>query len=330
MVLDIILVGAATLFLLYFMGANAAGHVTGPLVGGRVLRFKKAVIFSAISVFIGALLQGHLIRAVVGKGIVSNLQVDALGVTIVLLSAAVWVCIATIFGWPVSISQSTIGAIIGYGLISHAVINWHRVATIFGGVLINPIFAAVLTMLIYAGLHRFFPSDDGENSKIWSLPLLLSTIYASYTLGANTFNSVVGVAANVVEANWLLIAGTIAIGLGILIFGKKVIKTAGFEVTHLNPMTAFIVQLSGALVLHSFIYLGIPSTATLAVIGATFGIGAFRKLKDNVQNQSIAQLWQSTPSYRKSTMFKILFAWFVTPLFVAGMSGVLYTLAKIA
>ncbi|MBI2040875.1 MAG: inorganic phosphate transporter, partial [DPANN group archaeon] len=101
MVLEAVLVGAATLFLLYFMGGNAAGHITGPLVGCRVLKFKKAVIFSAVSVFIGALLQGHVIRAVVGKGIVSNLQVDSLGVTIVLLSAAVWVCLATIFGWPV-------------------------------------------------------------------------------------------------------------------------------------------------------------------------------------------------------------------------------------
>ncbi|MBI4096033.1 MAG: inorganic phosphate transporter [DPANN group archaeon] len=329
MVLEVILVGAATLFLLYFMGGNAAGHITGPLVGCRVLKFKKAVIFSAVSVFIGALLQGHVIRAVVGKGIVSNLQVDSLGVTIVLLSAAVWVCLATIFGWPVSISQSTIGAIIGFGLVSQAAINWPRVATIFGGVVLNPIFAAVLTMLIYAGLHKFFPSDDAEKSSMWSIPLLLSTIYASYTLGANTFNSVVGVAANVVRANWLLAAGTIALGLGILIFGKKVIKTAGFEVTHLNPMTAFIVQLSGALVLHGFIYLGIPSTATLAVIGSIFGVGVFRKLKDNVQKQSVVRLWQAMPSQRKSTIFRILFSWFVTPLFVAGLAAVLYILIKI-
>jgi inorganic phosphate transporter, PiT family len=329
MALEAILVGVATLFLLYFMGGNAAGHVTGPLVGGRVLKFRKAVIFSAIAVLAGALLQGHVIRAVVGKGIVSNLQIDPLGVTIVLLSAAVWVCIATIMGWPVSISQSTIGAIIGYGVVAHAAVDWHRVAIIFGGVLLNPILAAGLTMLIYACLYRFFPSDDAEKSSIWSVPLLLSTIYASYTLGANTFNSVVGVAANVISANWLLVAGTIALALGILIFGKKVIKTAGFEVTHLNPMTAFVIQLSGALVLHGFIYLGIPSTATLATIGAIFGVGVFRKLKDNVQNHSVAQLWQATPSQRKSTMFRILFAWFVTPLFVAGLSSAAYMLIKL-
>ncbi|MBI2041114.1 MAG: inorganic phosphate transporter, partial [DPANN group archaeon] len=261
--------------------------------------------------------------------IVSNLQVDSLGVTIVLLSAAVWVCLATIFGWPVSISQSTIGAIIGFGLVSQAAINWPRVATIFGGVVLNPIFAAALTIIIYAGLHKFFPSDDAEKSSMWSIPLLLSTVYASYTLGANTFNSVVGVAANVVRANWLLAAGTIALGLGILIFGKRVIKTAGFEVTHLNPMTAFIVQLSGALVLHGFIYLGIPSTATLAVIGSIFGVGVFRKIKDNAQKQSVVQLWQTTPSQRKNTIFRILFSWFVTPLFVAGLAAVFYVLIRI-
>ncbi len=329
MFFSIILVAAATFFLLYFMGGNAAGHMTGPLIGARVLTFKKAVLFSAIAVFIGALLQGHLIRAVIGKGIVSNLQADSLGVVVVLLSAAAWVCLATIFGWPVSISQSVIGSVIGYGLITNTIINWSRVATIFGSVILNPLFAAVLTIALYAGLHRFFPSDDDEKKRIWAIPLLLSTIYASYTLGANTFNSVVGVAANVMNSGWLLVGGTIALALGILIFGKRVIKTAGFEVTHINPMTAFVIQLAGALVLHVFIYLGIPSTATLAVIGATFGVGVFRKFKDNVQKNTVAQLWQSVPEKRKGTMLKILLAWFITPIFVAGLAAALYVLLKL-
>ncbi len=319
MVIAAIAAFGAVLFLLYFMGGNNAANIIGPAIGARVLKFRKALLIAGISVLVGAFLEGDIIRGIVGRGIVQGLRFDGAGVIIILVAAAAWVGLATKLGWPVSISQSTIGAVIGYGIASHIPVDWHRVAVIFGGTALNPLIAAGVAAAAYFIAHKFYTLEEHEQSVNMTIPLVLSSIYSSYTMGANTFSGVIGVAANIVSTNYLFIFGTIAVAFGVLLFGKKVIKTAGFEITHLSPITAFIAQMTGALVLHMFVYLGIPTSATLASVGAIFGIGLFRKLKDNASNQSLPQLWQATPASRKSTIFKILFAWFVTPVFVAGI-----------
>ncbi len=324
MVVAAVVAFGAVIFLLYFMGGNNAANIIGPAIGARVLKFRKALLIAGISVFVGAFFEGSIIRGIVGRGIVQGLRFDSIGVIIILVAAAAWVGLATKLGWPVSISQSTIGAVIGYGIALHIPVDWHRVAVIFGGTALNPLIAAGIAAAVYFIAHKFYPLEEHEQGVSMAIPLVLSSIYSSYAMGANTFSGVVGVAANIVSTNYLFIFGTIAVALGILFFGKKVIKTAGFEITHLSPVTAFIAQLTGALVLHLFVYLGIPTSATLASVGAIFGIGLFRKLKDNVNNQSLLQLWQATPASRKSTIFKILFAWFVTPVFVAGIVIALY------
>jgi PiT family inorganic phosphate transporter len=157
--------------------------------------------------------------------------------------------------------------------------------------------AAVATVAFWAAAHRLvaWQSIGMENRnqslrKLFRLPLVISAALLSFAHGANDVANAVGPLAAIVAAAqsggvssevgiplWVMLIGAIGISLGLLLFGPKLIRMVGEQITKLNPMRAFCVALSAALTVIVASGLGLPVSSTHIAVGAVFGVGFFRE-----------------------------------------------------
>ena len=171
-----IILTVAGFFVGWNIGANDAANCIGTTVGARIISFRKAAILMAIFVIIGGVLQGHHVMKTVGKGIVIT-STDAytklnnetppqemkeffpddklpdLAIFVALMSAGLFVTLATFLSLPVSTSQSIVGGVAGTGLgivgFQASFFKLKVLAKIFACWIISPI----LTMILAFGLY---------------------------------------------------------------------------------------------------------------------------------------------------------------------------------
>ena len=126
--------------------------------------------------------------------------------------------------------------------------------------------------------------------KLFNIPLICSAALLSFAHGANDVANAVGPLAAVVhtaEAGevltkvsipfWVMLIGAAGISFGLLLFGPKLIRMVGEQITKLNPMRAYCVALSAAVTVIIASWLGLPVSSTHIAVGAVFGVGFFRE-----------------------------------------------------
>lgn len=134
---------------------------------------------------------------------------------------------------------------------------------------------------------------DNRNQSLrvlFRLPLICSAALLSFAHGANDVSNAVGPLYGIVSALrsgdtgggvviplWVMIIGAFGISLGLLLFGPRLIRIVGNEITKLNPMRAFCVALSSAVAVLTASAFAIPVSSTHIAVGAVFGVGLFRE-----------------------------------------------------
>lgn len=300
------------------IGANDAANSLGTAVGSRVLTLRQAIILIVIFGFLGAFLQGSYVIKTIGKGIV---PLDKLGrdlsvyvALVAAFSACAWVVLATYWKMPISTSHSIVGAVAGAGLAVHAPIVWKKLLDIFICWVFTPLGAALLGYIFYrifkSIFYRFMPRKFVR--FILSSLIILSGCYVAYTWGANDVANAVGVIAGtgVISVRDGILLGGLAIILGIITWGYKVIQTIGSEITNLLPIMAFSAQLASAINVHFYTILGIPVSTSHSIVGAIFGVGLVRGVR--VVNLKI--------------MREIVICWLLTPLISGIISFIMLKL----
>jgi inorganic phosphate transporter, PiT family len=152
---------------------------------------------------------------------------------------------------------------------------------------------AVVWALAHVHVHRQSEGMENRNQslrRLFNLPLVISAALLSFAHGANDVANAVGPLAAIVftaQANavtaevtiplWVMIIGAFGISLGLVLFGPKLIRMVGEQITKLNPMRAFCVALSAALTVIIASGLGLPISSTHTAVGAVFGVGFFRE-----------------------------------------------------
>ena len=154
--------------------------------------------------------------------------------------------------------------------------------------------AGVLTFFVARPLIRR-QSEGMENRnqsvrKLFNIPLICSAALLSFAHGANDVANAVGPLAAVVhtaEAGevltkvsipfWVMLIGAAGISFGLLLFGPRLIRMVGEQITKLNPMRAYCVALSAAVTVIIASWLGLPVSSTHIAVGAVFGVGFFRE-----------------------------------------------------
>lgn len=284
------------------LGANDAANLFGPVVGGGAMRFWTAAILASLFVLVGAVTVGESCFA----------TYDALGpqtllsASLITLAAGMTVTLMTLLGLPVSSTQAVVGAILGAGVPSGDVslaplvrigLSW--VFTPIGGLVAAYIPYKLLTLFPHA-----LPSRLVSRVGVTRVGLVLVTCYSAYALGANNVANVTGVyvSSGLLSAGLGAVIGALSIGLGILTFSRRVIETVGSRLVPLDSVTALIVILAEAITLNVYAVIGVPVSASQAVVGAVLGIGLVKSVK----------------TIDRRVLARVLFGWVGTPT-VAGL-----------
>ncbi len=287
------------------IGANDAANSLGAAVGSKVLTLRQAIILIVIFGFLGAYLQGAYVTKTIGKGIVPldqlDKQVSMYVALVAAFAACVWVVLATYWKMPISTSHSIVGAVAGAGLAIGAPVRWKMLLDIFICWIFTPIGAAILGYIFFRILqnlfYRFLPR---KYIKIVVFILIIASgCYVAYTWGANDVANATGVIAGVgvLTPKMSVIFGGLAIILGIMTWGYKVIETIGSEITRLLPIMALSAQLASAVNVHVYTLFGIPVSTSHSIVGAICGVGLVRGIR--VLNFRIMKdmilCWLATP-----------------------------------
>jgi len=125
---------------------------------------------------------------------------------------------------------------------------------------------------------------------LFTIPLILSAALLSFAHGANDVANAVGPLAAIVSTTvsgtvegkvgiplWVMVIGAAGISAGLFLFGPKLIRTVGEQITKMNPIRAFCVSLSAGITVLVASTMGLPVSSTHIAVGAIFGVGFFRE-----------------------------------------------------
>ncbi len=142
---------------------------------------------------------------------------------------------------------------------------------------------------------------DENLHSLFTIPLIFSAALLSFAHGANDVANAVGPLAAVNDALtnmaiskkaaiplWVMVTGGIGISVGLALFGPRLIKTVGSEITELNPMRAFSIMMAAAITVIIASQLGLPVSSTHIAVGGVFGVGFLREWLDS-KNASAQQ-----------------------------------------
>jgi PiT family inorganic phosphate transporter len=170
------------------IGANDLANAMGTSVGSKALTPKRAVLLAAILNFSGAVLVGSRVTETVRKGIIDLDSIGSgdpnwtilIGMLAALLSAALWVTLATFFKMPVSTTHSIVGAMAGFGIAAGglAVVNWDVMGKIAASWIISPLAGAVLAFIAFTLLRkRILNHDHPFDQALRYAPWLVGIVF---------------------------------------------------------------------------------------------------------------------------------------------------------
>ena len=275
----------------FMNGLHDAANSIATVVSTGVLRPQVAVAVAAFFNFVAILIFHLKVAATVGKGIVDPTIIDHYIVFGALIGAITWNGITWFFGLPSSSSHALIGGLIGAGvakagtscLVAEGVTK--TVAFIFLSPLLGFVLGASALVLVSWVFRRMSPYRIDRWFR--RVQLVSSSLY-SLGHGGNDAQKTIGIiwmlliAANVGGAKesapaWVIIACYVAIALGTLLGGWRIVKTMGQKITKLKPVSGVCAETGGALTLFLATYFGIPVSTTHTITGAIVGVGATRK-----------------------------------------------------
>lgn len=159
----ILIISVIAGFLMAFsLGANDVSNAMASSVAAKAITLKQAMFLAAVLNFIGAVFLGSSVVGTIAKGIISpdaftDASVFMIGMLAALLSAGLWVLIASITSFPVSSTHSIIGSIIGFGIVSGHFysINWSMLAIVFSAWILSPFIGALFSFIVFTMIRNF-------------------------------------------------------------------------------------------------------------------------------------------------------------------------------
>ncbi len=172
-------------FMAWGIGANDTANSMSTAVGAKAITPMQAVLIAAILEFTGSYFFGKHVTETIRKGIINpqlinNATVVIYGSLAALLSAGVWLLIASYYGLPVSTTHSIIGGIVGYGLIhaGPAIVNWKKLFYVVLSWIISPILGGLVGFAVFWLIRLTILNTDRpfDNARKWA-PVWISLAF---------------------------------------------------------------------------------------------------------------------------------------------------------
>jgi PiT family inorganic phosphate transporter len=172
------------------IGANDVANNVGPAVGSKALTMMGALAIAAVFEAAGALIAGGEVVSTISKSIVSpeafaDKDVFIYAMLAALLSAAIWVNLATMIGAPVSTTHSIVGGVLGAGISAAgmAAVDWVVMSKIAASWVISPFLGGVVAALFLAFIKYaiLFKEDKIGAAKRW-VPVLVAIMATAFSV----------------------------------------------------------------------------------------------------------------------------------------------------
>jgi inorganic phosphate transporter, PiT family len=277
----------------FMNGFHDAANSIALMVSTRLLTPQAAVVWAAFFNFIAFLFFGLHVADTVGKGIIDPNIVNNAVIFGALGGAIGWNIITWWFGIPSSSSHALIGGLLGAG-IAHAgtkgVIIGSKLISTALGIVLSPLFGMLLALtLSVIVLWLFEKSAPYKTERRFNKMQFISSSLFSLGHGANDAQKTMGIITVLLFANghlqgdfhvpfWVVISCQIAMALGTLFGGWRIVRTMGMGITKMRPTGGFCAQTSGAVALFLATWLGVPVSTTHSITGAIVGVGIARRV----------------------------------------------------
>ncbi len=280
----------------FLNGLHDAANSIATVVGTRLISPVAAVGFAAFFNFAAYFLALkwpalHNVAETIGKGLIDKDLVTPAVVFGALVGAMFWNIVTWVKGIPSSSSHALVGGLVGAG-VAHAgfpSIQWIGLNKTLIAIVLSPVLGLILTMAImlatsWLGVRA---SARGAERTFRGLHLASAGAY-SLGHGLNDAQKTMGIITVLLYStgylhghfevpNWVAVSCYIAIAMGTLTGGWRIIETMGTRITKLNQHQGFSASLGGSVMLFAASYLGIPVSTTHTIAGCVIGAGTARR-----------------------------------------------------
>ena len=305
----------------FMNGFHDSANSIALMVSTRLLTPQAAVVWAAFFNFIAFLFFGLHVAQTIGSGIVAPAIIDNAVIFGALSGAIIWNVITWWLGIPSSSSHGLVGGLVGASLAKSgwkAIIAQGLIKT-SAAIILSPLLGLLLAIVMSISLLWILEKSLPHHAerKFNKLQFISSSLY-SLGHGGNDAQKTMGIIAVLLFANgyshgefhvpfWVVLACQIAMALGTLFGGWRIVKTMGMGITRIRPTGAFCAQTSGAVTLLLATSLGIPVSTTHTITGAIVGVGLSRRVS----------------AVRWDVAARIIWAWVLT-IPAAGMIAAIF------
>jgi PiT family inorganic phosphate transporter len=307
-------------------GFHDAANSIATVVSTGVLRPHYAVAWAAFFNFVAIFLFHLKVAATVGKGIVDPVAIDQYVIFGALVGAIAWNLITWYYGIPSSSSHALIG-----GMIGATIAKAGTDPLIMKGILktatfifVSPMLGLTLGGLLMVAVSWACLRAAPRKVDRWFRRLqLVSSAAYSIGHGSNDAQKTMGIiwllliSAGATTSDrlppWVIVSCYVAIALGTMFGGWRIVKTMGQKITKLRPVGGFAAETGGALTLFLATGLGIPVSTTHTITGAIVGVGSAQRAR----------------AVRWGVAGNIVVAWIVTMPAAAVIAAIAYYLGRL-
>ena len=288
-------IGVAILFD-FTNGFHDTANSIATSISTRALSPHAAVGLAAVFNLVGAVITVAFFQAKVSNTIASTLAIKP-GLVVVmsaLLGAISWNLITWYRGLPSSSTHALIGGLCGAGIAAAGGLNgvkWAALGKQIASLVISPplgfVASAIFAILLILVIARLRLRPAPVNRTFRGLQVLTSA-FLSYSHGANDAQKTMAAITLALIASgdlttfkvplWVVVLSAVTIAFGTYAGGWRIIRTLGWSIIKLQPVTGMTAQLMGATVIQGATLIGLPVSTTHVITGSVMGVGVTRKL----------------------------------------------------
>jgi PiT family inorganic phosphate transporter len=332
----LLIVGLAFVFD-FINGFHDSANSIATVVGTRVLRPQIAVVWAAMFNFAAVFLVGTAVAKTIGKGMIDVSVVTPDVIFGGLMGAIIWNLITWYYGLPSSSSHALIGGYAGAAIVAggfDAIIpsGWTKTLVF---IVLSPAIGMMAGWMLMLGTFWIFRRTTPRKvDKLFRALQLMSSALFSFSHGANDAQKTMGIVVSLlVSANaafahqtgwlhmfylsnadhvpyWVEFMAVLAISLGTLFGGWRIVHTMGSRITKLKPVGGFCAETGGALAILIATKFGIPVSTTHTITGSIVGVGSTQRMS----------------AVRWGIAGRIVWAWILTIPASAGIAALTYLL----
>jgi len=306
----------------FINGFHDTANTIATSVTTRALPPQVAIVMAALMNFFGALLFTGVAQTIT-KDIVDpfSLENGSIVLLCALIGAIAWNLITWYYGIPSSSSHALVGSIAGAAIASEGLwsLNYSGFIRIMEALLISPVVALAIGFLVMSLFKTVFRNSNlAKTNKGFRIFQIMTAALQSFSHGTNDAQKTMGIMTMALITagfqtttdipTWIRVSVALAMGLGTMVGGWRIIKTVGGKITKLKPVSGAAADLSSAFIIFGFTFLHLPVSTTHVISSSIMGVGSAQRVKD----------------VKWGVARRIVFTWIITMPITALLSAGLY------